>query len=130
MEGVIMKQFDLQEYLKNPSRKVVTRDGRAVRIICTDFQSEKPIIGLVKIDENEEGAYNFSEDGRHSLKEDVVEDNLDIFFVPIKKEGWVNIYQDNKFKWNSIFDTKEEAEEIGKSLDNYITTIKIEWEQP
>ena len=27
-----MKQFNLEEYLKNPSRKVVTRDGRAVKI--------------------------------------------------------------------------------------------------
>ena len=125
-----MKQFSLDEFKKNPSRKIVTRDRRAVRIICTDFQSKKPIIGLVKIDENEEGAYNFSEDGRYNLKEDVVEDNLDLFFVPIKKEGYVNIYQDNKFKWNSIFDTKEEAEEIGKSLSNYITTVKIKWEQP
>ena len=126
-----MKQFSLDEFKKNPSRKIVTRDWRTVRIICTDFQSDKPIIGLVKDkEENKERAYNFSEDGRHNLKEDVVDDNLDLFFVPIKKEGWVNIYQDNKFKWNSIFDTKEEAEEIGKSLDNYITTIKIEWEQP
>ena len=126
-----MKQFSLDEFKKNPSRKIVTRDWRTVRITCTDFQSDKPIIGLVKDkEENKERAYNFSEDGRHNLKEDVVDDNLDLFFVPIKKEGWVNIYQDNKFKWNSIFDTKEEAEEIGKSLDNYITTIKIEWEQP
>ena len=126
-----MKQFSLDEYKKNPSRKIVTRDWRTVRIICTDFQSDKPIIGLVKDkEENKERAYNFSEDGRQYPTEDVVESNLDLFFVPIKKEGWVNIYQDNKFKWNSIFDTKEEAEEIGKSLDNYITTIKIEWEQP
>lgn len=126
-----MKQFSLDEFKKNPSRKIVTRDWRTVRIICTDFQSDKPIIGLVKDkEENKERAYNFSEDGKQYPTEDVVESNLDLFFVPIKKEGWVNIYQDNKFKWNSIFDTKEEAEEIGKSLDNYITTIKIEWEQP
>lgn len=126
-----MKQFNLQEYLKNPSRKIVTRDWRTVRIICTDFQSDKPIIGLVKDkEENKERAYNFSEDGRQYPTEDVVESNLDLFFVPIKKEGWVNIYQDNELKWNSIFDTKEKAEEIGKSSDNYITTIKIEWEQP
>lgn len=126
-----MKQFSLDEFKKNPSRKIVTRDWRTVRIICTDFQSDKPIIGLVKDkEENKERAYNFSEDGKQYLTEDVVGSNLDLFFVPIKKEGWVNIYQDNKFKWNSIFDTKEEAEEIGKSLDNYITTIKIEWEQP
>lgn len=126
-----MKQFSLDEFKKNPSRKIVTRDWRTVRIICTDFQSDKPIIGLVKDkEENKERAYNFSEDGRQYPTEDVVESNLDLFFVPIKKEGWVNIYQDNELKWNSIFDTKEEAEEIGKSLDNYITTIKIEWEQP
>lgn len=126
-----MKQFNLQEYFKNPSRKIVTRDWRTVRIICTDFQSDKPIIGLVKDkEENKERAYNFSEDGKQYPTEDVIESNLDLFFVPIKKEGWVNIYQDNELKWNSIFDTKEKAEEIGKSLDNYITTIKIEWEQP
>ena len=126
-----MKQFSLDEFKKNPSRKIVTRDWRTVRIICTDFQSDKPIIGLVKDkEENKERAYNFSEDGRQYPTEDVVESNLDLFFVPIKKEGWVNIYQDNELKWNSIFDTKEKAEEIGKSSDNYITTIKIEWEQP
>ena len=128
---MIMKQFNLQEYLKNPSRKIVTRDWRTVRIICTDFQSDKPIIGLVKDkEENKERAYNFSEDGKQYLTEDVVESNLDLFFVPIKKEGWINIYQYNELTWNSIFDTKEKAEKIGKSLDNYITTIKIEWEQP
>ena len=126
-----MKQFSLDEFKKNPSRKIVTRDWRTVRIICTDFQSDKPIIGLVKDkEENKERAYNFSEDGRQYPTEDVVESNLDLFFVPIKKEGWVNIYQDNELKWNSIFDTKEKAEEIGKSSDKYITTIKIEWEQP
>ena len=31
-----MKQFSLEEYLEHPDRKVVTRDGRSVRIICTD----------------------------------------------------------------------------------------------
>lgn len=32
-----MEQFNLDEYLKNPDRKIVTRDGcYAVRILCTD----------------------------------------------------------------------------------------------
>ena len=35
-----MKPFNLEEYLANPSRKVVTRDGRKARIICTDKKSE------------------------------------------------------------------------------------------
>ena len=43
-----MKQFDLQEYLKNPSRKVATRDGRDVRIICTNYDSFSSIIAEIE----------------------------------------------------------------------------------
>lgn len=43
-----MKQFNLDEYLKNPSRRVVTRDGRNVRIICTDrVNFDSPVMALV-----------------------------------------------------------------------------------
>ena len=122
--------FNLDEYLQKPSLKVVTRDGRTVRIICTDFQSDKPIIGLVKDkEENKERAYNFSEDGKQYPTEDVVESNLDLFFVPIKKEGWVNIYSEQEYRHpgENIFSTKEEA--IKYKDINYIATIKIEWEE-
>ncbi len=45
-----MKPFNLEEYLKNPNREIVTRDGRNVKIICTNFDSEKyPIIGEIKV---------------------------------------------------------------------------------
>ena len=44
-----MKPFNLEEYLANPNRKIVTRDGRNVRIICTDRKdSDFPIVALVK----------------------------------------------------------------------------------
>lgn len=33
-----MRPFNLKEYLANPSRKVITRGGKPVRIICTDFK--------------------------------------------------------------------------------------------
>ena len=43
-----MKQFNLEEYLKNPSRKVVTRDGRKARILCTDVKRALyPVLALV-----------------------------------------------------------------------------------
>ena len=32
-----MEQFSLAEYLKNPNRKIITRGGRSVRIVCTDM---------------------------------------------------------------------------------------------
>lgn len=31
-----MEQFTLEIYLKNPNRKIITRDSRSVRIICTN----------------------------------------------------------------------------------------------
>ena len=45
-----MRFFNLEEYLKNPSQKVVTRDGREVRIICTDMKSydDDKIVTLIK----------------------------------------------------------------------------------
>ena len=45
-----MKQFSLEEYLKNPDRKVVTRNGLPVRIICTDRKDKWPIVALVTDD--------------------------------------------------------------------------------
>ena len=48
-----MKQFNLEEYLKNPSRKVVTGDGRNARIVCTDVKDDDyPILVLVEQPEN------------------------------------------------------------------------------
>ena len=125
-----MKEFNLTEYLKNPSQKVVTRDGRAVRIICTDFRSQmnKPVIALIKEDEDEENAFNFKENGRWHLPEN--EESLkDLFFDTIKREGWVNIYsaQEYRHPGENIFSTKEEA--IKYKDINYIATIKIEWEE-
>lgn len=62
-----MKQFSLDEYLENPQRKVITREGLPVRIICTDKicdnrGSQKPIIALVNFG-NKEIVYPYSSDG-------------------------------------------------------------------
>lgn len=46
-----MEQFSLEKYLENPSRKIVTRDGRSVRIICTDANEETPIAALVTVND-------------------------------------------------------------------------------
>ena len=43
-----MKPFSLEEYLANPSKKVITRGGSAVKIHCTNYQGEKPIIAEIE----------------------------------------------------------------------------------
>lgn len=81
-----MKQFNLEEYLKNPSRKVVTRDGRKVRILCTDAKGNYPIVALIEtLDGSIEFPHKFKNNG-HFLNS--YEDyHLNLFFAPEKHEG-------------------------------------------
>ena len=47
-----MKQFVLQEFLKNPTRPIVTRDGHSARIICTNrIDKTHSILALLFEDE-------------------------------------------------------------------------------
>lgn len=121
-----MKQFSVKDYLANPSRKVVTRDGRPVRIVCTDAMSEYPIIALARQCENTENMCNFTKDGTYVKGE---ENPFDLFFSTTKHEGWANIYRINDVtETGTIYATKEEA--LANALGtNYIDTVHIEWEE-
>ena len=124
-----MKQFNLDEYLKNPNRKVITRDGHDVRIVCTDCKNyEYPIVALVTCDDDE-FVVNCTKEGKCHTPNKY---KYDLFFVSEKKEGWINIYLDvenSSYVETCIYKSKEEAEESGKKWSRYITTIKIEWEE-
>lgn len=124
-----MKQFNIEEYLKNPSRKVVTGDGRNVRIICTDAKGDFPIVALIEtLDGSIEFVSKFKKNG-HFLNIDDNNSNLDLFFVPEKHEGWINVYKDDDHFYFSmdIFKTKEKAEAL--SCSSCIATVKVEWEE-
>ena len=127
-----MKQFNLKSYIANP-RKVMTKDGRDVRILCVDAKGDYPVVALIP---DGEGEYKrdhpemYTEDGcsysgRMSF--------LDLFFAPEKKVGWVNVYEGadgNSYVGDSrIFTSKEDAEKEGKKWKDYIATVKIEWEE-
>ena len=122
-----MKQFNLEEYLKNPSRKIVTRDGRNVRIVCTDKKGFNPILALVtRHDSIAEDIYLYTKNGELS------EDNSTkstLFFAPEEHERWVNLYKedDNIYTSMDTFKTKEEAETL--SCSSCIATVKVEWEE-
>ena len=120
-----MKQFDLEEYLKNPSRKVVTRDGKRVRIVCADRLGEFPIVGLVRTDKVEK-VTSYKSSGRVYRE---VPSEGDLFFAPERKEGWVNVYcQDNRYLCGNVYNTESEANLHSRSA-GYLATIKIEWEE-
>ena len=119
-----MKQFNLNEYLKDPSKKVITRDGRAVKIHCTNFNSVQPIIAEI---ECHNFSQSFTKDGKYCIDDK----NLpyDLFFATEKSEGWINLYKDDDIVYTSIdtFKTKKEAESA--SCRTCIATVKIEWEE-
>ena len=124
-----MKQFNLEEYLKNPARKVITRDGRNVRIICTDRKgTEYLVVALYTTSNGSEHLYSYLPNGRRYLSADSCRD---LVFAPEKHEGWINLYKIN----SSIspgpltYNTKKEAESATGNRPDYISTIKIEWEE-
>lgn len=122
-----MKEFNLQEYLTNPSQKVMTRDGRKARIVCTDMKNAQPILALIT-EGNREDIRFYSQNGVWC--NDFPNHKLDLVFAPIKKKGWINIFRcKTELYIGDVFETKEEAEKMGKLSKNYITTIKIEWEE-
>lgn len=125
-----MKQFNLEEYLKKPSKKVVTRTGRKVRIICTDREdSIYPIIALIKDDKREsEILVTYTKDG---IPAEYNEAYYTLFFAPEKKSAWINLYKMNSIisPGPRVYNTKEEAESAAGDKSYYISTIKIEWEE-
>ncbi len=128
-----MKPFNLDEYLKNPSREIVTRDGRKVtRILCTDVKSAYPIVAVIENCNSTEEVNTLTKNGKH-LDADNCPHKNDLFFAPKKYEGWINIFKSSNdivfLGQSRIFESKEDAEKSGKGSDSYAATIKIEWEE-
>ena len=127
-----MKEFSLEEYLKNPNREVVTRDGRKVRIICTDRKGAKPIIALINqgLSDFTEQCYSFFTDGKNY--EENCETDVDLFFAPEKHEGWIiiNKWPDGERDTNGIiYDTELDIPNMPPVGGKRVATIKIKWEE-
>lgn len=124
-----MKQFNLQEYLKNPDRHIITRNGKNAKIICTDGSNKTyPIFALIQ---NEEGkdVLSYTNDGMNVKG---YESPFDLFFATEKKSGWINLYKSGNnviFGSNRPYNSEELAKDNIMLAFDYITTIKIEWEE-
>ena len=118
-----MRRFNFDEYIKNPSKEVVTRDGKTVRILCTDADSNKPIVALVR-NRRFEQVVKYDKDGVGLTYAN------DLFFATVKNEGWVEVYESpegKRFPGKTIYATKEEAEKNTHS--SRVALAKIEWEE-
>lgn len=73
-----MKQFDLSIWLKDRSRKVVTRNGRLVEILKVDAKGNHPIIGVYPFSDTEDMESSWRIDGK---KIENGESSFDLFFA-------------------------------------------------
>lgn len=125
-----MEQFNLGKYLANPKRKVVTRDGRNVRIVCTDRKGTAySVIALCTMSNGSENCCFYFPNGKMHMDED---SHMDLFFAPEKKKGWANLYDLREGPYlGRVYSSKEVAEAMSKrcGLHPYIATVEIEWEE-
>lgn len=124
-----LKPFDLEA--AKAGKPVCTRDGRKARIISFDRHGEDcPIIALVVDSKNAEceEVIDYTLDG--ICNENIINHNkYDLMMFTRKKEGWLNIYKDFEDTVCCVYPTEKEALEDGETEKDYITTIKIEWEE-
>lgn len=124
-----LKPFDLEA--AKAGKLVCTRDGRKARIISFDRHGEDcPIIALVVDSKNAEceEVIDYTLDG--ICNENIINHNkYDLMMFTRKKEGWLNIFKDFEDTVCCVYPTEKEALEDGEIEKDYITTIKIEWEE-
>lgn len=88
MKKEIIKPFDLETY-KNGA-KVKTRNGREVRIICTDVKNPYySIVALVKLDDGSEAFRTYTSEGKFMpFKNTISNDDLVIVEEVKEQEFW------------------------------------------
>ena len=126
-----LKPFDLEK--AKDGKPVCTRDGHKARILCYDLKgAEYPIVAAVETrDRFAESIFGYDKNGRFDHD---TENNNDLMMLSEKKEGWVNVYTNEKVKnsryCSTIYSSKEEAmNNISLALGHYISTDKTEWEE-
>ena len=121
-----MKSFNLKEHLEHPEWEVVTREGKPVRILCTDLDdNDYPVAAVV-------GNFHVDKYTAEGLFQAGKETKYDLFFNETR-EGWVIIsklpFTDSFEIFPEIFATKEEAVRVWEDNPGIkCSIIKIEWE--
>lgn len=121
-----MKPFNLEQALAGAP--VITRDGtKVIRLFTVPEANPEHRLVAVFDDGRVDTLY---ENGKYYEAQDY---HNDLFMVPTKKEGYINICKDEHTEHiavNStfVYRTKEEAEAVS-GWSGYIATIKIEWEE-
>lgn len=147
---IIRHDFSLEKYNSDKYR-VVTRDGRSVRLLCTDFcQTEDNkfnIIGLIKYKNNGEYVQSFKDNGDAAkcygteddllLEEQVYEDGDIVYgddtvaIYKIDDEFYCGLALDTSYLWqadcSNLHISRLATEEEKKQLFNALAKVGKSW---
>lgn len=116
-----MKPFDLEK-AKNGER-ICTRGGREARLLGVVKNKTYPVIATYFDSEGDECVESYTLEGYVNLYEknecDLAMDASDAGYINIFKGGLCG---------GVIWRTREEAEKNKGKSNNYITTVRVEWE--
>ena len=123
-----MKPFSIKEHLEHPDWKVVTREGRNARIVCTNFKTRhKSVLALVDYGEYE-CVISCSKEGKHYTGER--ESPNDLFFTTKKYMKWGLSLFGYSIVIPRLFNSKEEAQRFMEIYPGvYGSIVKVEWEE-
>ena len=116
--GKNLKPFNLEA--AKAGKPICTRDGRKARIICFDRKDVRPIIALIKSDNDGEGVYYYYADGSNL---DNYPSAFDLMMLPEKKEGWAVIRR------SDIYENEEQAKEALLNSHTAMMLRNITWEE-
>jgi hypothetical protein len=103
------------------TKPVQTRDGRKVRILCTDAGEPFPIVGICEDLTSGRFAQRWTADGYYL--DNGKQDRVDLIQAPVKRTVWINIYKDGAYMYESKYDADMNCE------PTRIACVKVEFEE-
>ena len=116
------------------TKPVQTRDGRKVRVLCTDADAKDQVVGLLRVPGKgmPEFVQTWRIDGMFAPPHKSANDLIN---TPTKREGWIVIDKDESMSpivyaaaSSHVYTSKELAERHHRMPFGKI--VRIEWEEP
>ncbi len=107
------------------TKPITTRDGRAVRILCTDGPGECPVVGFIK---GATGPGCWYAHGAPQGTNGVATGPDSLINPPVKRRGWVNISlgAHGGYACGTVWDTQLEAKQAADTRT--VATVQLpEW---
>lgn len=127
-----MKEFDLKE--AKAGKHICTRNGKKVHILKFDAKGDYSLIGYFEdfdeIGNRIDKVCCWKNNGKYLISYSA-DSGLDLFMAPEHHEKWMNVYINDQryFSASNLWSNKETAINNIASKSDYVTTVKVEWDE-